>query len=73
MTQVSNVQKEALAALDTFSDGMWIPTSSLNADGISTVTLRSLFEADLVDSQKTREAKYWQITSAGRAALSSAT
>lgn len=70
MAKLTKAQLAALAALDAKKTGIWVPTAILNWDGVGTATLRSLFETDLVDAQVTRNAKYWQITDAGRQALS---
>lgn len=71
--KLTRAQTEALAALATWQEGHWVPTASLNADGVSTATLRSLYTIDLIDAQQTRTTKYWQITPTGRAALSTKT
>lgn len=69
MADVAKVQLEALAALNTWRKGHWVSTAQLNGDGVTLATLRALSSAGLVDSERTRTAKYWQITDAGRQAL----
>lgn len=70
--KLTKAHVEALGALSEWRKGAWIPTASLNHDGITTATLRALHSADLVERQPTRERIFWQINGAGRSALRSA-
>lgn len=70
MGELTKAQVDALAAMDSWRKGVWLPTTSLNADGVSTATLRSLYVLDLIDAKQTRGGKFWRLLDAGRAALS---
>jgi len=67
--KLTKAQIHALEAMDTWSAGLWLSTKSMAYDGVSLVTLRSLYAADMIDKEVNREGTFWKLLPAGLLAL----